>query len=292
MLLPKFDFHEPASVDEACEIMARYGAKAKLVAGGTDLMVNMKKEILSPEHLVCLSRIESMHGIEENGDQIVIGGRHTVAELTVDTLVQEKLGALGAGARALGSPLVRNRATIGGNLGSARPAADLPPSLIAYGATVMLESSSGIREVALGKFFKGPGFTEINVNEVLTQIRVPVPRDGEGAGYINLGVRKAQDCNIVNVASFIALNEKDGTIKKARIVMGSVGPTPIRAASAEAALLGAKPNEALFIKAGEAARQDCTPIDDFRGAASYRKAMVGVLTKRTLEIAYRQALRD
>jgi CO/xanthine dehydrogenase FAD-binding subunit len=94
MLLPKFDFHEPASMDEACEIMARYGAKAKLVAGGTDLMVNMKKEILSPEHLVCLSRIESMHGIEENGDQIVIGGRYTVAELTVDTLVNEKLGAL------------------------------------------------------------------------------------------------------------------------------------------------------------------------------------------------------
>ncbi len=292
MLLPKFDFHEPASMDEACEIMARYGAKAKLVAGGTDLMVNMKKEILSPEHLVCLSRIESMHGIEENGDQIVIGGRYTVAELTVDTLVNEKLGALGAGARALGSPLVRNRATIGGNIGSARPAADLPPSLIAYGATVVLKSSGGIREVALGKFFKGPGFTEINVNEVLTQINVPVPRDGEGAGYINLGVRKAQDCNIVNVASFIALNEKDGTIKKARIVMGSVGPTPIRAASAEAALLGGKPNEALFIKAGEAARQDCTPIDDFRGAASYRKAMVGVLTKRTLDIAYRQAIRD
>jgi len=291
MLLPKFDFHEPASVGEACEIMAMYGAKAKLVAGGTDLLVNMKKGILSPEHLVCLSRIESMHGIEQKGDQIVIGGRYTVAELTLDTLVQEKLGALGAGARALGSPLVRNRATIGGNIGSARPAADLPPSLIAYGGTVVLESSSGIREVSLGKFFKGPGFTEIDVNEVLTRIKVPVPRDGEGAGYINLGVRKAQDCNIVNVASFIALNEKDGTIKKARIVMGSVGPTPIRAASAEAALLGGKPNKALFIKAGEAARQDCTPIDDFRGAASYRKAIVGVLTKRTLDIAYRQAIR-
>ena len=292
MLLPKFDFHEPASLSEACEILAAYGPKAKLMAGGTDLMVNMKKEILSPEHLVCLSRIESMRGIEEKGDQIVIGGRYTVAELAVDPLVREKLGALCSGAKALGSPLVRNRATIGGNIGSARPAADLPPSLIAYGATVMLESSSGKREIFLGKFFKGPGFTEIGPDEVLTEIRVPVPREGEGAGYINLGVRKAQDCNIVNVASFIALNEKDGTIKKARIVMGSVGPTPIRAASAEAALMGQKPDEALFLKAGEAARQDCTPIDDFRGAASYRKAMVGVLTKRTLDIAYRQAMRD
>lgn len=291
MLLPKFDFHEPASVGEACEIMAAYGAKAKLLAGGTDLMVNMKKEIIAPEHLVCLSKIASMHGIQENGAHITIGARYTAVELIADSLVADKLGALRAGAMALGSPLVRNRATIGGNIGSARPAADMPPSLIAYGATVMLESSSGKREILLENFFKGPGFTEIGLNEVLTEIRVPVPHQGEGAGYINLGVRKAQDCNIVNVASFIALDEKDGTIKKARIVMGSVGPTPLRAASAEAVLMGQKPDEALFLKAGEAARQDCTPIDDFRGAASYRKAMVGVLTKRTLDIAHRQAIR-
>jgi CO/xanthine dehydrogenase FAD-binding subunit len=290
MLLPKFDFHEPASIDEACEIMATYGAKAKLLAGGTDLMVNMKKKILTPEHLVCLSRISAMHGIEQKGDQIIIGGRYTVAELTVDTLVEEKLGALRSGAKALGSPLVRNRATIGGNIGSARPAADLPPSLIAYGATAMLQSRRGKRELSLGDFFKGPGFTEIDVDEILTEIRVPVPRQGEGAGYINLGVRKAQDCNIVNVASFIALDKKDGCVTKARIVMGSVGPTPIRAATAEAVLVGQRPDERLFLQAGEAARQDCTPIDDFRGAASYRKAMVGVLTKRTLDIAHRRAV--
>ncbi|MGA6925489.1 MAG: xanthine dehydrogenase family protein subunit M [Desulfosarcina sp.] len=290
MLLPTFEFHDPGSVADACEILAAYGAKAKLVAGGTDLLVNMKKKILAPQHVVCLSKIAPMHRIEEKAGQIVIGGRYTVAELAVDALVEEKLGALRAGARALGSPLVRNRATIGGNIGSARPAADLPPSLIAYGASVVLESSKGSREVLLGNFFKGPGFTEIDVSEVLTEIRVPVPRGGEGAGYMNLGVRKAQDCNVVNVASFIALNQKDGRIEKARIVMGSVGPTPLRARSAEAVLIGQKPDETLFLKAGEAARQDCTPIDDFRGAASYRKAMVGILTKRTLEVAHRQAI--
>ncbi len=291
MLLPKFEFHEPTTVGEACELLATYGAKAKLLAGGTDLMVNMKKKIIAPTHLICLSKIESMHGIEEKDDHIRIGGRHSVAELTVDPLVAEKLGALRSGAMALGSTLVRNRATVGGNIGSARPAADLPPSLIAYGATAVLESSQGTREFSLNNFFKGPGFTEIGLGEVLTEVRIPVPRDGEGAGYINLGVRKAQDCNIVNVASFIALNPTDGRIEKARIVMGSVGPTPLRAGSAEALLIGEKPIEALFLKVGEAARQDCTPIDDFRGAASYRKAMVGVLTKRTLDIAYRHATR-
>jgi carbon-monoxide dehydrogenase medium subunit len=289
MLLPKFDYHEPASVSEACEIMDTYGPKAKPLAGGTDLMVNMKKKILAPEHLVYLGGIDAMHGIEEKDGYIVIGGCYTVAELTLDALVEEKLSALRSGAKALGSPLVRNRATIGGNIGSARPAADLPPSLIAYNAAVVLESSKGKREVALNDFFKGPGFTEAGVDEVLTEVRVPVPTDGQGAGYINLGVRKAQDCNVVNVASFVALDEKDGRISQTRIVMGSVGPTPLRATSAEAVLMGAKPDEALFLKAGEAARQDCTPIDDFRGAASYRKAMVGLLTKRTLEIAHRQA---
>jgi carbon-monoxide dehydrogenase medium subunit len=289
MLLPRFDFHEPASIDEACEILATYGPKAKLLAGGTDLMVNMKKKILAPDHLVCLSKIAPMRGIEEKGDQIIIGGRYTVAELAVDALVEKKIGALGSGARALGSPLVRNRATIGGNIGSARPAADLPPSLIAYGATVTLQSSQGKREVPLSDFFKGPGFTDMRPEEVLTFINVPTPRDGEGAGYINLGVRKAQDCNVVNVAAFIALDAADGSIKNARIVMGSVGPTPLRAGSAEAVLNGQKPHEDLFRKAAEAARQDCTPIDDFRGQASYRKAMVGVLTKRTLDLAYAQA---
>ena len=291
MLLPKFEFYEPTTVSQACEILATYGAKAKLLAGGTDLIVNMKKKLVAPRHLICLSRIESLHGIEEREGHIRIGSRHTVAELSVDNIVQEKLAALRSGAMALGSPLVRNRATIGGNIGSARPAADLPPSLIAYGAVALLESSRGTRQVPLGDFFKGPGFTEIDTGEVLTEVRIPVPGAGQGAGYINLGVRKAQDCNVVNVASFIALNEKDGRIEKARIVMGSVGPTPLRARSAEAMLIGEKPDESLFLKVGEAARQDCKPIDDFRGAASYRKAMVGVLTNRTLTIAYRHATR-
>ncbi len=289
MLLPKFEFHQPGSIDEACAIMAECGPRAKVLAGGTDLIVNMKKKILAPQHLICLSKIAALRGIEEKNGQIVIGARYTVAELTVDALVESKLGALQSGAGALGSPLVRNRATIGGNLASARPAADLPPALIAYGATAVLQTSRGRREVPLNSFFKGPGFTEIGVDEILTEIRVPVPRDGQGAAYINLGTRRACDCNIVNVASFIALNERDGRIEEARIVMGSVGPTPLRASSAEKLLIGGKPEDRLFLQAGEAARHDCTPIDDFRGSAGYRKAMVGILTKRTLEQAFRQA---
>jgi carbon-monoxide dehydrogenase medium subunit len=289
MLLPKFDYHEPKTLDEACQIMAELGSKAKPIAGGTDLIVNMKKKVLAPEHLVSVSRLEELKKLDTANGQIHIGACFTVAELVESEGINQRLSAVGSGARSLGSPLIRNLATIGGNLGSARPAADLPPSLMAYGAKVILKSSTGERIVSLDDFFMGPGFTKIGPNEILTEIRLDSPPALSGAGYINLGIRKAQDCNIVNVASYIALNDPEGDIQTARIVMGCVGPIPLRAISAEKTLTGEKPSETLFMKAGEAAMEDCAPIDDFRGSAVYKKSMIGVLTKKTLEIAYNEA---
>ncbi|MBC8393811.1 MAG: xanthine dehydrogenase family protein subunit M [Deltaproteobacteria bacterium] len=289
MILPKFDYHEPTTLAEACQIMAELGPKAKPIAGGTDLIVNMKKKVLSPEHLVSVSRIEELKKLDTANGQIQIGACFTVAELAESERINQKLSALASGAHSLGSPLVRNLATIGGNLGSARPAADLPPSLIAYGAKVILKSNTGERAVSLDDFFVGPGFTEIGPDEILTEIRVDSPPALAGAGYINLGIRKAQDCNIVNVASYISLSDPESTIQTARIVMGCVGPIPLRATSAEKMLAGEKPSETLFMKAGEAAMEDCAPIDDFRGSAEYKKAMVSVLTKKTLGIAYSEA---
>jgi carbon-monoxide dehydrogenase medium subunit len=136
--------------------------------------------------------------------------------------------------------------------------------------------------------FVGPGLTRIAADEILTAIEVSLPTAGAGAGYLNLGVRKAQDCNIVNVASFLQL-DADESIKTARIVLGSVGPTHLRAPTAEAVLAGSKPGQTLFDKAGKAASGDCTPILDFRGSAEYRRAMVAVLTKRTLTLALKEA---
>ncbi|MDM8526232.1 xanthine dehydrogenase family protein subunit M [Desulfococcaceae bacterium HSG8] len=292
MLLPKFDFHEPSTIAEACQIMAEYGQKARLIAGGTDLMVNMKKKVLSPEHLVSLARIDELKNADSSGDVVKIGACFTVAELAESEMIRNKLGALNTGARALGSPLIRNLATIGGNIGTARPAADLPPSLMVYDAKVVLKNSSGERSVSLNDFFKGPGLTEIQPDEILTEIIVDRSLPHSGAGYINLGIRKAQDCNLVNVASFIALDAPDGVIQTARVVMGCVGPVHLRATSAEKILIGEKPSDSLFAKAGDAAMGDCTPIDDFRGSAKYKKAMVGVLTKRTLGIAYKEVTND
>jgi CO/xanthine dehydrogenase FAD-binding subunit len=292
MRLPEFDFTETQTLDEACRLMAESGARAKLIAGGTDLMVHMKKGLLAPGHVVSISRLEELKVMERSGAVFKIGACVTVSDLAESDEINGSLGALGAGARALGSPLVRNLATIGGNLASARPAADLPPSLTVYGSKASLASVRGVREAPLDVFFAGPGLTEIQPDEILTQIRVDIPPAGAGAGYLNIGIRKAQDCNLVNVASFIALEDDEKTIREARVVMGCVGPTQLRSPGAENVLTGEKASEKLFERAGQAAAGDARPMDDFRGCAEYKRDMAGVLTRKTLALALEAARRD
>jgi CO/xanthine dehydrogenase FAD-binding subunit len=288
MLLPKFDFHEPKTVEEACQILSEYGKKARLIAGGTDLMVNLKKKVIAPEHLVSLSRIESLKSLEKTKDVLKIGAGFIVADLIDTKSIKDTVSALSAGAGALGSPLIRNLATIGGNIGSARPAADLPPALMAYGSTLILKSSKGERSVSMDSIIRGPGVTDCQPDELITEIHVTLPKPGSGAGYINLGARKAQDCNIVNVASYISL-DANGVIQTARVIMGCVGPTHLHAPSAEKFLTGEKPDLKLFEKAADEAQKDCIPITDFRGSSDYKRAMVGELIRRTLGIALSEA---
>ncbi|MFC1823958.1 FAD binding domain-containing protein [Thermodesulfobacteriota bacterium] len=292
MLLPKFDFHEPQTIDEACTLLDELGERTKLLAGGTDLIVSMKRKILAPEHLVSLSEVQDLRTLDTSGDHIRIGACLTAAELAESTDIRTSLNALNLGAGSLGSPLIRNRATIAGNLVTARPAADLPPPLMAFGAEVVLKSKAGERFVALKNFFKGPGETVAKPDEILTEIQVIKPPPHTGSAYIKLGTRQALEISLVNVAAFIALEKAEGGIKKARIVLGAVAPIPMRALSAEKILIGEAPGESLFEKAGEAAAADSQPIDDFRGSAEYRRAMVKTLTQRALDMACQQALQS
>ncbi len=249
----------------------------------------MKKKLLRPPHLVSVRRIPELSRLERANGALWIGAGVTVTDIAASDAVAKAAGALGQGARSLGTPLIRNLATIGGNLGSARPAADLPPSLLVYGAELVLTSAGGERRMPAAAFFKGPGLTAAREDELITGIVIEIPQGYFGAGYLNLGVRKAQDCNIVNAASFLELDEKAECIRTVRIALGSVGPTPLRAWSGESVLVGQKPSEALFELAADAATRDCTPILDFRGSAGYRRAMVGVLTRRTLAMALADA---
>jgi len=285
MLLPKFDFHEPKTVEEACEILAEKGRDAKALAGGTDLLVGMKRKVLSPGHLVSLARIEELKTLASGNGVITIGSGLTASELANSAEIQKRLSALSTGAGGLGSPLIRNLATLGGNLGWGRPAADLPPPLMVYGAVAVVRRKSGERRVLLEEFFKGPGETVLHPDELITAVEMERPKPPAGAGYIKLGVRKSLEISLVNVAAAITLDGKDGVIATARIALGAVAPIPIRSPSAEKVLVGERPTEELFARAGEEAAKDSKPIDDFRGSAEYRRSMVAVLTKRALDMA-------
>jgi carbon-monoxide dehydrogenase medium subunit len=213
-----------------------------------------------------------------------------MAKLSASPLIQKKFAALKVGCDNLGSHLIRNRATIGGNACNASPAGDTLCPLLVYDAMVLLASADAKREIPIVEFFTGPGKSCIQADEILTGFRLPMPAEHSGAHYIQLGKRKSSEINVVNVASFLEYDPGTGKVTTARIALGAVAATPIRSPKAEAALLGQTPEEAAFFAAGEMARrEDCRPIDDFRGTAGYRQAMVGVLTKRTLATAYDRA---
>jgi CO/xanthine dehydrogenase FAD-binding subunit len=289
MILPKFEYHEPATLQEACDIIADLKGKACALAGGTDLLVNMKKSVVSPKHILYLGRIKELAGIEKTNGFLSIGAVTKASEIAESPVVNHDFSAIGQAAASLGTPLIRNLATIGGNVVSARPAADLPPSLIAYGAKVVLENLGGSRCIDLEGFFKGPGETTRKPDEILSKVLVPYPPYYSGCGYAKLGKRKTMEISIVNVAAFIAMEGPSGAIREARIALGAVAPFPMRAGRAETALKGERPGEVLFAKAGRVAAEECKPIDDFRGSALYKREMVAEMTKRALAMAFEEA---
>jgi carbon-monoxide dehydrogenase medium subunit len=251
----------------------------------------MKKGIVSPGHLVSLTRVKKLRekNFDPSGGCARIGACITVAELARFEEIKKPFGALAAGAAALGTPLIRNLATVGGNLVTARPASDMAPPFMAYDARVVLISLAGEREIPLDTFFLGPGKTAIHQDEILAEIRFDYPLPHSGSAYIKMGTRKTHEIGLLSVAAFLSLDRPNGVIQKARIVLGAVAPVPLRATSADELLMGHKPDDRLFARAGETAAQDSKPIDDFRGSAEYRREMVKVLTKRALEQAFQEA---
>ncbi|MGE5840129.1 MAG: FAD binding domain-containing protein [Deltaproteobacteria bacterium] len=289
MLLPKFQYHEPATLAEACRMMAELGGGVMPIAGGTDLIVNMRRGSVAPQQLVSLGRVKELCAMDFVDGTLTIGSCCTVASLAESPDLASRFHALREGALSLGSPLVRNLATAGGNLVTARPAADLPPPLMAYGGNVTLHSTRGQRVVALDQFFVGPGRTVMEPAEILTSITVQIPSDFSGASYFKLGARRALEISIVGVASFLDLDRPGGKIRSARIVLGAVAPVPMRAVGAENVLIGGIPSPSLFAEAGKIAAEVSKPIDDHRGTAEYRRDMVSVLTRKTLQTALERA---
>jgi CO/xanthine dehydrogenase FAD-binding subunit len=288
MLLPSFSFHRPSTLAEAVDMLTSFGASAKLLAGGTDLLVNMKLGKLKPDQLIDLENLAELTASASNGDTLELGAGLKASAIAggLNGIVP---AALAKGAGALGSPQVRNRATIGGNLATARPAADMCVPLLALGASVVLMGPEGERQVELSEFFQGPGLTSMAAGEVLTKALVAKQQPGWGSGYSKLGLRKALEISLVNVAGWLSLQDDGKTIKEGRVSLGAVAPTPVLSPGAAQALAGAPADEKTFAAAAAAAAADARPIDDHRGSAEYRRDMVAVLTRRCLARALADA---
>ncbi len=290
MLLPKFDYHEPQTLEETLGLLSELGGNAKVLAGGTDLLVRMKLEVDRPLHVISIARVPGMNSITpRNGHSVTIGAGVTAAALSRNELLLDRFTPLALAGGRLGAPMIRNRATIGGNLVNARPAADLPPPCMVLNATLRLKSATDERDVSVNDFFKGPGESIIEPNELMVSLNVETPAPWSGGSFIKLGARKTLEISMVNVATLLTLESPDGPIVAARIALGAVAPTPVRAYAAEQLLVGQMPSEDLFQQAGEVGVGMCSPITDHRGTMEYRCIMIEVLVKRSLAQALQQA---
>ena len=278
-----FDFYQPTSLQEASQLLRENGPGGRFLAGGTDLVIAMKEKGLVPKYIVDLKRISGLSGIREQGDgSITIGALTTMREIETSPLIAKKYPFLSQGAAEVGSIQIRNRATVGGNMANATPSADVAPALIALNATAKIVGANGDRTVTLEEFFRGPGQTVMSSDEILTEITIPKTGPRLVGEYIKFSPREMMDLAYVGVAVAYNLGNSDKKCDGARIVLGAVAPTPLRAKRAEAALEGQVLTEALAEKVGEIAAEEARPISDVRSSADYRRAMVGAMTKRAL----------
>jgi CO/xanthine dehydrogenase FAD-binding subunit len=287
--LPKFEYHAPTSVAEALDQLSLHGENARVFAGGTDLFVSMKKREVVPDHLINLKEIDELKNTHyHDAEGLRIGALVTMGELERSKIVKEKLPILWDAVNVMATPQIRNLATIGGNLCSAIPSADTAPPLLALSAMVTIVGSAGERTMLVEEFFRGPGESVLAPDEILQEILIPAPPVNSGGAYFKLMRRHAQDLALVGVAASLRLDEDGQLCQEARIALGAVAPTPVRALKAEAVLQGRNINDDLATEAGRVASEEARPITDIRASAEYRREMVGVLTKRAIMTALKR----
>jgi len=284
-----FDYCAPKGLDEALEVFSEQGERARALAGGTDLILFMERGRSRPELVVEVPTCPPFVGVEKSDNHIRIGSRTTMRELETSPLIRQHLPILAEAASEVGSVQIRNLATIGGNICTASPAGDTLPALLVLEASVRLQRKGSKRIVPLEEFFVGPGATVRQPDELLTDILVPIPQGRIGMRFYKLAVRRYMDIAIVNVAALVEVDE-EGTITNARLALGSVAPTPLRAYEAEERLKGSPLNEFVLDEAAKLAQAASRPITDQRGTAEYRRIMVYRLTKRVVQQAYERAL--
>jgi carbon-monoxide dehydrogenase medium subunit len=288
--LLKFDFVAPRSAEDAVLQLQERGAGGKLIAGGTDLMLQLKARVTRPSYVVDLSRLPELTRLEYQPNRgLWIGAMVRLRTIQQSPLVQGRFGIVVDGAKLVGSIQIRNLATVGGNLCNAAPSADVAPPLIAADARAEILGPGGSRSVSLDEFFLGPRRTVLGPAELLLGVLVPEPAARSAGQYLRHTPRKEMDIAVVGVGSYLTMD--NGHCADARIVLGAVAPTPMRAVRAESALRGQPLSAELIAFAAGLAAEEARPITDIRGTADFRRHLVAVLTSRTLTAAWSQATR-
>jgi carbon-monoxide dehydrogenase medium subunit len=280
-----FEYRTPKNLKEVNATLQEFGSDAKLIAGGTALVIMMKQRLVRPSCLVSLRSVRGFNAIELKNGGISIGGLATHREVEGSSLIRRRLPMLAETYHHVATLRIRNMATVGGGLAHADPNQDPPPSLIALGATVKATSANGSRTIPLDEFFKDYYETVLGPDEIITEVMVPKLAPNTGAAYIKFLPRTADDYATVSAAAVLTLDKTNKTIADVRIALGSVGVTPIRATAAEDLLRGQPLKSDAFAAAGEKAKEAVDPLSDFRGSAAYKKDMAAVFVRRALEKA-------
>ncbi|MBU2646517.1 xanthine dehydrogenase family protein subunit M [bacterium] len=278
-----FQYHEPESIPEACRLLTVYGDRARLMAGGTDLVIQMKRGHLSPGHVISIKKIEALHGITETAEGFTIGAATSLADVANHARLQEILPMVCRAALSVGSTQVRNRASIGGNICNGAPSADMAPGLLALGAQVAIAGVDGDRMIPVASFFTGPGTILLGKGEIVSRLFIPRPSENLRMVYIKHGPRQSMDCAVVGVAICLSIDPVTRLCQDVRIALGAVAPTPVRAVATEALIAGKKLSELDFKTIESLVRTEASPISDVRASAAYRSEMVSTLTTRAIE---------
>ena len=289
MPLPNFHYLKAKSVSEVCILLGKHQGRARVIAGGTDLLVKMKEGGLRPRYLIGLKGIPGLDGLAYDRQGLHIGAMATHRDVLKSSIVRERYGSLAEALECIGTPQIRNLGTVGGNLCNSSPAADAAPILIVLGARVKLAGITGAREMLLEDFFRGPGQTALSQGEILTEILVPRISAHSAGKYEKLALRSSADLAAVGVACWARCNPDNGVLEDIRIALGAVAPAPMRSKEAEGILRGKVPAEELIRLAASRASEEAKPVTDLRASAGYRREMVAVMARRAIKGALSMA---
>jgi carbon-monoxide dehydrogenase medium subunit len=287
MIPAPFDYHRPKSLDEAIGLLSRHGEQAKVLSGGMSLLPTLKLRLGSVAHLVDINRVPGLDTVKEEGGFLRIGAMTRQSALERSDLIRRKYPILGDAVPLIADPLVRNRGTVGGNVANGDPANDEPAIMIALGATLVAHGPKGERAIPATKFYTGLYETALARDEILTEIRIPVPPAKSGGAYQKLK-RKTGDYAAAAVAVQLTLDAK-GAVASAGIALTNAGPTPVEAAEAAKFLLGKTPDAKTIAEAAKLAAAKSNPSGDHRGSVEYKRDMARVLAGRALQTAVQRA---